>query len=343
MDCWNCDVNIDRQASFKVITPQGIAEVCKECFGLLDYPTVEKKEINLAPKPIFPRKKSEDKPSAQEDKELKDIVNKNYSLKRAISRPDDLIENFHWIIMRVRRTKKLTQSQFAREIKEPEVVVKKLEQGYLPENYSPLIKKIENYLRVNLSRENKPHSFEDSVEKVKENLVKASETGNVQFDEEITKTLTLNDLQEMKKEKEREVFNSEVKEKELPQTNETQNEDIPKKRKRFSWGRKKEKYQDREIPKENNRLNSNLVERKENIGNIQEKSALDSNVSRNINSRERFQNREMQNQKRMPPKNINERERLSEKRFESIEKKLHPRKDLSDEEINDLLFGRKDN
>ena len=50
------------------------------------------------------------------DKNYKEKVGEDLSKKPRA----DLVDNFHWIIMRARRMKKLTQAQFAKEIGESE-------------------------------------------------------------------------------------------------------------------------------------------------------------------------------------------------------------------------------
>jgi hypothetical protein len=45
---------------------------------------------------------------------------------------------------------KLTRTAFANAIKEQPIVVEALEEGNLPKNYVPLIKKVENYLGIRL-------------------------------------------------------------------------------------------------------------------------------------------------------------------------------------------------
>jgi acyl-CoA synthetase (AMP-forming)/AMP-acid ligase II len=70
---------------------------------------------------------------------LKDIVNRKYQDRMAgrIERKpvEELISNFHWVIMRARRLKKLTQEQVAQKIGEPESAVKLAEQGIFPDNW----------------------------------------------------------------------------------------------------------------------------------------------------------------------------------------------------------------
>jgi ribosome-binding protein aMBF1 (putative translation factor) len=209
MDCWNCEKNIDKQASFEVITQEGIVRICKECFEKENFPSLNRKKTDIAPRYVYPKKEHENKEKENlflKNQELKKISNQNYSQRMLESKPNDLIDNFHWVIMRARRSKKITQEQFAKEIKEPEIAIKKIEQGKLPEKYSEIIKKIETALRINLLKEKKTDSFEKEVEEAKKTLVENIDEGKIQFDELITRTLTIDDLKDMKAQREGKIF-----------------------------------------------------------------------------------------------------------------------------------------
>ena len=54
--------------------------------------------------------------------------------------------------MRKRRLLKLSQEEFAKSIFEPVIVVEHLEKKILPKDYINLIKKVQNFLRINLIR-----------------------------------------------------------------------------------------------------------------------------------------------------------------------------------------------
>jgi ribosome-binding protein aMBF1 (putative translation factor) len=93
------------------------------------------------------------------DHELKKIVETNFqkNLPKEKINYEDLVANFHWIIMRTRRIKKITKEQFAEDIREPIIAIESLERGVLPKDYSSLIRKIENYLNIPI--------FKDSLSK----------------------------------------------------------------------------------------------------------------------------------------------------------------------------------
>lgn len=128
----------------------------------------------------------------KEDSALRKIADKNFEKKVSIQRKPrpDLIDNFHWVIMRVRRSKKITQEQFAREISEPLAAIKMAEEGILPERDYTLIKKIENYLGVVLIKEELP--------KPEQRMPTPQKSLN--FDLHSSRNLTIADLRRIKEE-----------------------------------------------------------------------------------------------------------------------------------------------
>ncbi|MBU0894488.1 MAG: hypothetical protein KKF48_00840 [Nanoarchaeota archaeon] len=210
--CFKCGVGMDRVRLFDVISGDGIVKVCKECFSkerlpLVKRPTTfqikEAETLEKANKSVYERlsqmsgfdkktindikKTNMSGDLGRQETTLKEIVDRN--LKRTSKEKsrltDSLIDNFHWIIMRMRRSKKLNQAQFAKEIAESETAVKMLEQGILPQDGYRIITKLENFLNVNLTK--RPL---DSEEFQKEKVL--------DFDASTARNLTISDLKEMK-------------------------------------------------------------------------------------------------------------------------------------------------
>lgn len=95
-----------------------------------------------------------------QESKIREVMNKNYeekmkkeSFANLNSRPD-LVDKFHWIIMRVRRVKGLTQKQLAERVGESENAIKMAEQGIVPPGYA-LLEKLETFLRVKLIKDRK--------------------------------------------------------------------------------------------------------------------------------------------------------------------------------------------
>jgi len=173
MVCFKCGATKDKAILFDVISPEGIVQICNSCYKHENLPLIEKHDFSER-KPdtaqsvhdrlvkasgidnIRQKTFEENKEILKKNLELKQVVDSNYrKILRDVKPRDDLIENFHWIIMRTRRKKHLTQSQFAVVLGEPEIAIKTLEQGIVAENGDALIKKVEKFLDINLFKREK--------------------------------------------------------------------------------------------------------------------------------------------------------------------------------------------
>jgi ribosome-binding protein aMBF1 (putative translation factor) len=227
-ECIKCEISDEKALLFDAISKGGIIKICRRCNSEENLPLVNRvkkdegleKERNVYNRlskyakidPVEHRKKFEaggvrkEDPSEVEDKKLKDIVDKNFKKKIPEEKPkrDDLIYNFHWVIMRERRRKKLTQSQLAHELQESEQAIKMIEQGYVPEEGgNRLILKIENYLKINISKKPVAISNQTKYREIDPTKIQLERDfqKEANFDEMTTKHLTISDLKKMKKEK----------------------------------------------------------------------------------------------------------------------------------------------
>jgi len=208
---------------FDVICSKGIMKVCENCSSGEYMPVIKKPSS-------FKLKESERRQSVHEglsraagvkegripeNRELKkqevslrELVDKNFESQiDNVKKRDDLINNFHWVLMRVRRLKKITQEQLAKEIEEPITSIKMAERGIIPEGNTKFINKLENYLGIRLFKGQPPKKPDEKPREV----VSAELLGKPEeiFDKETSKTLTISDLKEMKKKKEEEIFKRE--------------------------------------------------------------------------------------------------------------------------------------
>jgi len=207
MECSNCGVSDRNARLFDVISGEGIVKLCQECLSSDNVPLnraggvppgKEKKQTTYErlsmiagldaekhKRNIFGKDKTEN--LKKQEVTLRDLVDKKFDkfVKEEVKKRDDLVENFHWVIMRARRHRKMSVSQLAREIGEAEKVVKMAEQGILPEGYDVVIK-LENVLGVNLLRPGVTEMLEEQPKRLG-------------FDKATTRVLTISDLHEMKK------------------------------------------------------------------------------------------------------------------------------------------------
>ncbi|HUS51806.1 MAG TPA: hypothetical protein VMZ91_16680 [Candidatus Paceibacterota bacterium] len=216
-ECFKCGISDEKVKLFDAISRTGIVKICKNCSSEENVPVIRKptgfqlqepeKRQTIYEKLLsttgikrdiskerIPQKISY---PTEQDVTLKDIVEKNLkiAIKEKTKLRKDLVDNFHWIIMRARRARHLTQKQLAEIINISELEIKMAEQGILPEHDSSTINKLEDYFGLKLLKQ-------DFIEKVKEN----SEAKTMSFDPITTKNLTISDLKEMRKKKEEGIF-----------------------------------------------------------------------------------------------------------------------------------------
>lgn len=199
-ECFKCQTSEIKALLFDAIVSEGIVKICSKCSAEGDvlmirdapFQNPEKKVtmyerlsrisgVNMEKKIDLDLKKK---------KELKKVVDSNFIFRENLELKKELIHNFHWVVMRARRMRHLTQEQFAEEINEPEAVIQKIENGFSPERVDTIIR-IEKCLGINLRK-----NF------VEEGLAVTTE----KFDKKYFENLTISDLYEMKKKREEEVL-----------------------------------------------------------------------------------------------------------------------------------------
>lgn len=235
MECSICGISDKMRNVSQALGSKGIVFACDRCASNEGLVTVKKpRVIEPARESVYERMARlagvEAKPQPErpllrgtQDKNLRQIVDKNYERKIApqkflLKKRVDLVDNFHWMIMRVRRVKGLTQAQMAERIGEPEAAVKMAEQGVVPEGYA-LVDKLERFLGIRIIKQRDlslpikkqeqhltrqltppqasvPSRMEKPVQKAVSSAV--HEEKKVVFDKSTISTLTIADLKRMK-------------------------------------------------------------------------------------------------------------------------------------------------
>jgi len=170
MECFKCGVDSGKSLLYEVISPEGVVHACRSCCEYFDYPILNKAFNKIFEKPfdnssvrnVLNRisgvdiKKSSFNTNSlpPEEKQLKELVDSGFRDKiETSSIPlNELIDNFHWLIMRKRRALKMTQKQLAEAIDEPEMVVIMAEKGKLSSGSPFLIDKFEKYFSIKLRK-----------------------------------------------------------------------------------------------------------------------------------------------------------------------------------------------
>jgi ribosome-binding protein aMBF1 (putative translation factor) len=209
-ECFICGISGEKVRLYDAISKEGIEKICYECSVKENIPIIKKpttfqlKEAETRPVNYSQYRKTKQQIIKEEEKKeldkqnasLRDLVNKNYVSKipKMENLQIELIDNFHWAIMRKRRQKHITQKQLAEAIGEAEAAIRMAERGILPQDDYRLINKLENYLKIRLRRNPEkllsPVQLENSPARV------------LDFKPEVLNELTIADLKRIKEEKE---------------------------------------------------------------------------------------------------------------------------------------------
>ena len=199
-ECCRCGVSGEVTRLFDAICDEGIVKVCQNCsfkdnFLMVKKPTTfqlkdaEKKESYLKPvsKPVPLRTGN------KEDISLRDIVDRNLKINQEgdVKPRPDLIDNFNWTITRVRRARHISREQFARDLGESETLIKMVENGILPEDDNRLVNKLESFLGIRILKQDVSRVQMRQPARI------------LSLDPDVTQSLTISDLQKMKREKEK--------------------------------------------------------------------------------------------------------------------------------------------
>lgn len=168
MRCFKCGATEDRAVLYDFVSNKGISQICRKCkidephLHMIKKPNDSKfREVNPSPTVyerlsiaagINPYKKKEEKSKelTEQEKKILELAEQNFQ-KEIEAKPmpsENLIQNFHWGVMRARRREKLTQQELAEKLKVPGMAVKMLEQGKVKESDFHFIRKVENYLNI---------------------------------------------------------------------------------------------------------------------------------------------------------------------------------------------------
>jgi ribosome-binding protein aMBF1 (putative translation factor) len=201
--CYRCGIEISEISDF--LTGEGIVGLCGNCVDEDDLPITkpsesaffesgEKRSVRerlSASAGINPQNhrnfEERDSMKKEPEKELVEFVRHNVhaSSEKPIS-DSFLVRNFHWIIMRARRSKKLTLDEVSSKIAEPKELLELIERGHVSEKNISVLKKLELFLGISVFTKEAREKIEFSSKKIS-------------FDPVTSKSLTIEDLKKMAK------------------------------------------------------------------------------------------------------------------------------------------------
>jgi ribosome-binding protein aMBF1 (putative translation factor) len=161
--CIRCDVSESEVRLYDAIYEGRMGSICERCSIIENIPIIKKpnasqlKETEKGEK-VFSRMQ---RLSGVTEEKAQEVYYREDKLNELESKPElelpeheklNLIEHFHWEIMKERRRKGLSHEKLAESLGESVVVVQMIENGKLPENAESLIRKLEQFFQVKLRR-----------------------------------------------------------------------------------------------------------------------------------------------------------------------------------------------
>jgi len=202
MRCYRCGISEEKARLINAIFEGQVVKLCPECLEREDAIIIRKpttQQLKESEKPYTVKERLRRMAGYKEKNEVKEVIEKIQKAEKKpeekdtykIDKPLKLVDNYNWLIMIERKKKKLTRQQLAKLIGESEMAIKMIENKELPEDAEKLIRKLEQYFRINLFKKDEQEEFKETPTRI------------IKFDEEKIKNITLSDLQELKKEKEK--------------------------------------------------------------------------------------------------------------------------------------------
>jgi len=208
-ECFKCHAPETQALLFDVILPRGLAKICGKCSSSVNFPIIKEasisqekpkkstvREILLRISGIEPKEKKEDIENIkQEENKLKEIVKRNFSRKFSFD-PNlgkELIDNFHWVVMRARRMKHITREQLAKSIQESEEIIELIEKGEAP-GRRDIVKKLEEFLNIRIMKQAEFSLQEKKLEQTEP--IELKKDPDIDF--KSIDDLTISNLQQMK-------------------------------------------------------------------------------------------------------------------------------------------------
>lgn len=132
----------------------------------------------------------------RQPKDYSEILKRREERAKKRNQPLDLVANYNWIMQRARRSRKMTVSQLGGIIGETDSNIKMIEDGFLPDDADRIIKKIEQFFKINL-RNSGAAQEQIRIERVKQPARILS------FNPKSLNELTIHDLKAIKEQREK--------------------------------------------------------------------------------------------------------------------------------------------
>lgn len=235
--CTICKKTQNETKLFEGIFNTEMVNICKECARSENIPIIQKPsetQLDKADERHSVRERMERISGLRKTEISKDQITTQGNLAKLRIPPkkqfhEDVLDNYYWTLSIARRRKKLTTNQLAKQTQIDAETIHSIEKGKIPENFEEIFSKLESFLNIKLLKKHKAKTHfikptKDEAEKIlkevkekmgnkdnkeediktkKEKLEKLSK-GELDFSKrEDFSNITLNDLVEMKKSREK--------------------------------------------------------------------------------------------------------------------------------------------
>jgi len=231
-----CKRESDEVKLFEGILKSEMIRICEECAESEGVPLVKKPsedQLQKADERYSVRERMEKMSGIRETTEISDDQTTTQGNLAKLRVPpkkqfhEDVLDNYYWTLNISRRRKKLSINQLADLIKIDANILKSIEQGRIPENFKEIFLQLESFLGIKLLKNHQPIiNFTRTIDEEKEIIKSVEEKmfgedsdsrysekreetidkiakGEMDFSRrENLQNVTLNDLVEMKKERE---------------------------------------------------------------------------------------------------------------------------------------------
>ena len=161
--CVRCDVKEDEVRLYDAIYEGRMSSICERCSIIENIPIIKRPNAGQLKETeqgvgVLSRMK---RLSGIKDEKSEEGYFREDKLKELENQPElelpekeklNLIEHFHWEIMKERRRKGLSHEKLAGFLGESVIVVQMIEKGKLPENAESLIRKLEQFFQIKLRK-----------------------------------------------------------------------------------------------------------------------------------------------------------------------------------------------
>ncbi|MBI2124657.1 hypothetical protein HYT92_02590 [Candidatus Pacearchaeota archaeon] len=164
-ECFRCERTGDSVRLFDAISDNKPVVICGMCAQIENIPIIKRpstEQLKSAERPYTVRqrlsKMARIKEEGVQEQERPKTLDEFHKERLRVIResmpvsPLNLTENFHWYIQKMRRARNLTRKQLADSLAESEAAIKLVEQGILPSGAEDLLKKLEQFFKIKLTK-----------------------------------------------------------------------------------------------------------------------------------------------------------------------------------------------